>query len=559
MEKTKYEIVSLGWNCQVRTYLTMYGLIKTKAQGRLSMPFDLAVFPTASVSKLLVDNSDYFSGLEYGFMEDARRMEWQNLKYNSRLPHDLDCGEEDREKITERYKQRFKNLKATIESDDFLFFVHNVQGTTDQINELYKKLKNLRKDKPFKLIVWDIEDLITDKENLNPDISLIQSYHPYADLHDDWYKPEKQTIKTDAWTAGLVEDTAKIIQSCGFEVVRYKKKSLCSFLPALKRDIKLFLTITNDSGTNSKVLVFLGKKYRLKTWNPQLDKVIIRLQGRMANQMFEWALSKAIKKQTGIQPIFDDSEETQKLSAFNIDFKKYTIEKPLKYKLFRKTIPLRNLRNKLTKIKIKIPEHHENPPFKFDESFINVKAPVYLDGFFQSYKYLNLVRDELLEDFKLKKPLNSKNKKMLELIKNTESVSLHYRRTDYLKARVANVMGACTDEYYKAAVNIIAEKTKKPLTLFIFSDDPEWVTQNVHFDQKVVVVDINSGKKGYCDVELMKNCKHNIIANSSFSYWAAWLNENPEKIVIAPKIWMKNIQSDYDLIPPEWIRIGGQI
>lgn len=559
MKKTKYEVVSLGWNCQIRTYLTMHGLIKTKAQGRLSMPFDLAVNPTATVTKLLVDNSDYFSGLECSFCEDTRRMEWQNLKYNSRLPHDLDCGEEDREKITERYKQRFKNLKATIESDDFLFFVHNVQGTTDQINELYKKLKNLRKDKPFKLIVWDLEDLITDKENLNPDISLIQSHHPYVSLQDDWYKSEKQTRKTDAWVAGLVEDTAKIIKSCGFDVVRYKKKSLCSFLPALKRSIKQFLTVTNDSGTNSKVLVFLGKKYRMKTWNPQLDKVIIRLQGRMANQMFEWALSKAIKKQTGIQPIFDDSEETQKLSAFNIDFKKYTIEKPLKYKLFRKTIPLRNLRNKLTKIKIKIPERHENPPFKFDESFINVKAPVYLDGFFQSYKYLDMVRDELLEDFKLKKPLDSKNKKMLELIKNTESVSLHYRRTDYLKARVANVMGSCTDEYYKAAVNIIAEKTRKPLTLFIFSDDPEWVTQNVHFDQKVVVVDINSGKKGYCDVELMKNCKHNIIANSSFSYWAAWLNENPEKIVIAPKIWMKNIQSDYDLIPPEWIRIGGQI
>lgn len=288
-------------------------------------------------------------------------------------------------------------------------------------------------------------------------------------------------------------------------------------------------------------------------------EILIRLQGRMANQMFEWALGKAIKKQTGIQPIFDDSEETQKLSVFNLDFKKYAIKKPLRYKLFRKTIPFRNIRNKLTKIKIKLPKLVENPYFKYDEKYINVQAPIYLDGFFQSYKYLENIREELLQDFSLKKPLNKKNKEILEQIKNTESVSLHYRRTDYLKSRVANVMGACTDEYYQNAVKTISEKINKPLTLFIFSDDPKWVKENVKFDHKTIVVDINSGRQGYFDMELMKNCKHNIIANSSFSWWAAWLNENPNKIVVAPKVWMKNIESDYDLMPPEWIRLGGQI
>lgn len=289
------------------------------------------------------------------------------------------------------------------------------------------------------------------------------------------------------------------------------------------------------------------------------NNIIIRLNGRMANQMFQWALGKAIQKQTGIQPIFDDSEETQKLGAFKLDFKKYAIKKPLKYKLFRKTIPLRNLRNKLTKINIKIPRLTENPYFKYDEKYLNVEPPIYLDGFFQSCRYPEMVRSELIEDFRLKKPMNAKNKKVLEQIKNTESVSLHYRRTDYLKSRVANVMGACTDEYYEKAVDTIAEKLNKPLTLFIFSDDPKWVKENVKFNHDTIVVDINSGKRGYYDFELMKNCKHNIIANSSFSWWAAWLNENPEKIVIAPKIWMKNIESDYDLMPEEWIRIGGQV
>lgn len=289
------------------------------------------------------------------------------------------------------------------------------------------------------------------------------------------------------------------------------------------------------------------------------DKIIIRLQGRMANQMFEWALGRAIYAKTGIQPIFDDSEETQKLSVFNLNFSKVAIEKPLINKILRKIIPIRNLRNKLTKLEIKIPKLIENPCFKYDEKYINVQSPIYLDGFFQSHKYFDNIREELLEDFKLKKKLNSKNKQILEKIKTTESVAIHYRRTDYLKARVANVMGACTDEYYHNAVNTIANKLNKPITLFIFSDDPKWVKENVKFEHEIIVVDINSGKQGYFDLELMKNCKHNIIANSSFSYWGAWLNENPDKIVIAPKIWMKNIESDYDLIPDNWIRLGGQV
>ena len=567
METQKdYEIISLGGNCQVRTYLTSRGLMKTKAQGRLSMPFDLASNPTDAIAQILDNENDYLDGLEYKFLNGPRRMLWQQPKYNSILSHDIDCGEDDREKITERYRQRFKNLKNAIIKNDFIFFIHKAQGTTEDVNYLYAVLEKVcekaekerkKERKGFKLIVWDIEDLI-DENKINSDICLIKSHHPFNDL-DDWYKSEKQTSKTDAWVDDLIKKTASIIENEGFTVVYTTSPIVKKYTGVLKRNLKNFITVTNDSGTNSKVLVFCGKKYKLKTWNPYLEQVLIRLQGRMANQMFEWALGKAIKKQTGIQPIFDDSEETQKLSVFNLDFKKYAIKKPLRYKLFRKTIPFRNIRNKLTKIKIKLPKLVENPYFKYDEKYINVQAPIYLDGFFQSYKYLENIREELLQDFSLKKPLNKKNKEILEQIKNTESVSLHYRRTDYLKSRVANVMGACTDEYYQNAVKTISEKINKPLTLFIFSDDPKWVKENVKFDHKTIVVDINSGKQGYFDMELMKNCKHNIIANSSFSWWAAWLNENPNKILVAPKVWMKNIESDYDLMPPEWIRLGGQI
>ena len=178
-----------------------------------------------------------------------------------------------------------------------------------------------------------------------------------------------------------------------------------------------------------------------------------------------------------------------------------------------------------------------------------------MKGYFQTEKYFTNIREQLLKDFELNLPLNNANKEVLEKIKSTEAVAVHFRRGDYTKKRVADKYGSCSVEYYKNAVKLIAEKTGKNLTVFVFSDDINWVKQNAKFDCETVYVDINSGKQGYFDLELMKNCKHNVIANSSFSWWGAWLNQNPEKVVVAPKTWMKVLDNDYDIIPESWLRI----
>lgn len=306
------------------------------------------------------------------------------------------------------------------------------------------------------------------------------------------------------------------------------------------------------------ICIKILKKILNYPYNANTENVIVRLQGRMANQMFEWAYSKNIKKYTGIQPLFDDSDETQKLFAFNMNFKKFIAPKPIYKTICRKIIPFRDFRNRLSKVWYHLPVIKEEYFCKYQEEMFDVKAPVYIEGFFQSYKYLQNVREELLEDFKLKKTLNRANKEILKRIRETESVSVHFRRTDYLKPRVADIFGYCDTEYYLNGIKIIAEKCGKTPTLFIFSDDINWVINNVKFDYETVYVDVNSGKQGYFDLELMKNCKHNIIANSSFSYWGAWLNENPNKIVIAPKVWMKTAPSTPDLLPPDWIKLGGQ-
>lgn len=283
------------------------------------------------------------------------------------------------------------------------------------------------------------------------------------------------------------------------------------------------------------------------------NEVILKLDGRMANQMFEWAFARAFEAKNGILPLIDNSKETLKLNHFAMFKELKTIKQPFWNKFLRKVIIFRNLRNRITELKFDIPTYSE--PDDFDENMFNIKAPAYIKGYFQNEKYFNDVRELLIKDFKLTAKLNQANKKMLEMIKNTESVAVHFRRGDYTKKRVADYFGVCSVEYYQKAVKTVADKLDKKPTLFIFSDDINWVRQNVNFDYETVYVDINSGKKGFFDMELMKNCRHNIIANSSFSWMSAWLNENPDKIIVAPTPWTNDETKNREIVPENWIKL----
>lgn len=287
------------------------------------------------------------------------------------------------------------------------------------------------------------------------------------------------------------------------------------------------------------------------------EKSIVKLNGRLANQMFEWAFGRALSEKSDFDVTFDDSEETLKLGCFKLKEYIKTVKKPLSYKVLRKIIPFRNLRNKLTALNFdSLPTVEEKFFCTFQNSLQETSYPAYFKGFFQSEKYFKDIRDVLLKDFSLNEKLNQENLDMLEKIKSTNSVSMHFRRGDYTKKRVADKYGSCSEEYYKNAAKTIANVLDEPITLFIFSDDINWVRNNVKFDCETVYADINSSKQGYFDLELMRNCRHNIIANSSFSWWGAWLNENENKTVVAPKWWMKEVDTtneNVDIIPNNWI------
>ena len=197
---------------------------------------------------------------------------------------------------------------------------------------------------------------------------------------------------------------------------------------------------------------------------------------------------------------------------------------------------------------------YEKNEFTLDTAVLNKKS-LYLDGYWQTYKYFENIREILLEEFSLKEELNLENRNILNKIKSRNSISLHIRRGDYItNSHTSNVHGACSIHYYMEAIEYINRRIDSPV-YFIFSDDIQWVKENLEFNNEKVYVDINDGETAYCDLELMKNCQHNIIANSTFSWWGAWLNINKEKIVITPKKWM-NIKRDFSgLIPIGWIKI----
>lgn len=194
--------------------------------------------------------------------------------------------------------------------------------------------------------------------------------------------------------------------------------------------------------------------------------------------------------------------------------------------------------------------------FHFDPNILKVGKNTYLDGTWQSEKYFEDSKKIIYNDFTYRDKPDPKNKKFIYQIMNSSSISIHIRRGDYYADyKTHKFHGVCNLDYYYKAVSIITQKIKAP-HFFIFSDDPGWARKNLHLKYPFIIIDHNFQKKNYEDLRLMSFCKHNIIANSSFSWWGAWLNQNPDKIIIAPKKWFQNLFiNTEDLIPKSWIKI----
>ncbi|ADE13114.1 alpha-1,2-fucosyltransferase [Sideroxydans lithotrophicus] len=195
------------------------------------------------------------------------------------------------------------------------------------------------------------------------------------------------------------------------------------------------------------------------------------------------------------------------------------------------------------------------PHFSYWNGIRKITGDCYLAGYWQSEKYFLDAAVEIRKDFSFKLPLDSHNAELAEKIDQENAVSLHIRRGDYANNPLtAATHGLCSLDYYRKSIKHIAGQVRNPY-FFVFSDDIAWVKDNLEIEFPSQYVDYNHGSMSFNDMRLMSLCKHHIIANSSFSWWGAWLNPNPEKVVIAPERWFANRTDVQDLLPPGWVKL----
>jgi hypothetical protein len=202
------------------------------------------------------------------------------------------------------------------------------------------------------------------------------------------------------------------------------------------------------------------------------------------------------------------------------------------------------------------PTYFTEKQFHFDPDILKLRGDFYLDGYWQSEKYFANIDRLIAQEFTVKTPQTGRDKEVAEQMSSCDSVSLHIRRGSYLTPPHNTVIEPRPLTYYHRCVDRIAQTVKNP-HFYIFSDDFQWVRNNLKLAYKTTFVDHNKSDKDYEDLRLISLCKHNIVANSTFSWWGAWLNKNPRKIVLSPAEWFKDTSlNTRDLTPESWVKIS---
>ena len=279
--------------------------------------------------------------------------------------------------------------------------------------------------------------------------------------------------------------------------------------------------------------------------------IIIKIKGGLGNQLFQYAVGRALALHHR-SPLKLDLTifKTYKLHRYLLD--QFAIQADIATE--DEIIKLKGRNNVLfsalrkagfvkrkSYLKEKRSSYFDVSVFKNDD--------VYLDGYWQNELYFSDIREELLRDLTSISSMSDLGVVYMEGIKKSNSVSLHVRRGNYLNLKNFNVLDI---DYYMKAVEYIRKNVEKP-TFYIFSDDLEWCKNSLGFLDNCIFVD--STKTEIDDLKLMSFCKHNIIANSSFSWWGAWLNQNCKKTVIAPKGWLLNDPGSSNVILSDWVKM----
>lgn len=271
------------------------------------------------------------------------------------------------------------------------------------------------------------------------------------------------------------------------------------------------------------------------------------LSGGLGNQMFQYAAAAAVAARTNADVEIDSSfyqkrhrrHRSLELTAF-----------PITGRIAegRSSTFLGALKSRLRFPAGDSKAHYHEPHFHFDRGSLDLRAPVSMQGYFQSEKYFESISVDIRKQFRVPQPADPRIRDLKRLLE--EACSLHVRRGDYVsKPKNRGIYAECTLQYYRDAI----DRLPSGIPIFVFSDDPDWVRQNLNLGRELLFPEANSAME---DLWLMTQARHHVIANSTFSWWGAWLSRDGDGITIAPRQWFcDSAMNDADLIPEPWIRV----
>ncbi len=288
--------------------------------------------------------------------------------------------------------------------------------------------------------------------------------------------------------------------------------------------------------------------------------IVVQLRGGLGNQMFQYALGRRLALSHGvplrldIRPLEKDPQRAYALGHFRIAASLiHPIE--LSWRLPYPLHPPRRLAW-LPRWPGTMRYIHEGCGDPFNPEVLKAPSASFLVGYWPSERYFSEITDTIRQDFQLSEPMTAARQAVATEISAANGVSVHVRRGDYVSNPAANAYhGTCSSGWYETGMEKMARGMENP-TFFVFSDDPDWSRKNIRTRWPTRFIEPGEDGKDHQDMHLMAMCRHHIIANSSFSWWGAWLDSRPDKRVIAPLSWLSDAGRDTgDFVPPSWERI----
>jgi hypothetical protein len=287
--------------------------------------------------------------------------------------------------------------------------------------------------------------------------------------------------------------------------------------------------------------------------------IIVRLCGGLGNQLFQYAVGRALAHANSAQLVLDCGWFKNRPSSNtprDYEFINYPVRARVATDLEEKLG-----RNYSDRILRRLPllsrpwRLCREVGFDFNPNILKAGDDIYLDGYWQSYRYFNHLADTLRAELVPVPAPSPQDQVVLDSIDTTNSVSVHVRRGDYVTHKAAAIKhGVCSLDYYRIAIQTLESDVRDP-HFFVFSDDPTWTREHLSFPGPATFVDHNGPNTAFQDLRMMSRCKHHVIANSTFSWWGAWLNPRKDKMVVAPRNWFSNGLAADDIAPLDWIRL----